>query len=97
MRFGRILLASLTAFAAYSYAQNAPSVRPHDPFPRLLQVVVPLFVAATESAAAPPILKAPPQSILALDGPAPGSLLLVASTHALDLSERTHPRLLLRC
>jgi hypothetical protein len=101
MRFGRILLASLTALAAYSYTQTAPALRQHDSFPRLFQAVVPLFVAATESSASAPVLKTPLQSVLALEAlsvtPLGGSLVLVASSTALDLSQRCHRRIQLRC
>ncbi len=101
MRFGRILLASLTALAAYSYTQTSPSLRQHDAFPRILQAVVPLFVAASESSTSGPALKTPLQSVLALDAlavtPLGGSLVLVASCAALDLSERRHQQTQLRC
>ena len=100
MRFGRILLASLTALAAYSYTQAAPEVRHYDSFPRLLQVVVPLFVAAEASINAP-IAKAPAQSVLALEALAEtrlaGSLILLASVVAISLHFRRHQRTLLRC
>ena len=99
MRFGRILLASLTALAAYSYAQQAP-VAHYESFPRLFHVVVPIFAAAVESAGTPAI-KAAPQSLLALEAltatPLAGSLILLASFIAIDLVLRRHTRQFLRC
>jgi hypothetical protein len=101
MRFGRILLASLTALAAYSYTQSMADVRTHDAFPRLLQAVVPLFVAASESVSSAPAAKTPAHAVLALDALSEtsfaGSLILVASALAVDLSSRRHQRTLLRC
>ncbi len=100
MRFGRILLASLTALAAYSYAQQTPVVRQNDVFPRLFHVVVPIFAAAAESVAAP-IAKAAPQTLFALQAlkatPLAGSLVLLASFIAVDLVLRRHQRQFLRC
>jgi len=100
VRFGRILLASLTALAAYSYTQAAPEVRHSDAFPRLFQVVVPIFVAAEASVAAP-VTHAPAQSLLALaalaETPLAGSLILVASVLAIHLHLRRNQRTLLRC
>src|SRR5262249_56452808 len=101
MRFGRILLASLTALAAYSYTQATPMVRQHDAFPRLFHVVVPLFAAVADSAVNAPIAKTPAQAVLALDAltatPLAGSLILLASFLAVDLLNRRHQRSLLRC
>src|SRR5215469_2080626 len=101
MRFGRILLASLTALAAYSYTQYAPSARQHESYPRLFQAVVPLFAAVADSSANTTIEKAPPQSLLALDvltqTPLAGSIILLASFVAIDLVTRRHQRSLLRC
>src|ERR1051325_5473017 len=100
MRFGRILLASLTALAAYSYTQSAPAPQ-HDSFPRLFHAVVPIFAAIADSSSAAPTAKAPPQAVLALDAltatPLAGSLVLVASSTAVDLLNRRHQRTLLRC
>ena len=100
MRFGRILLASLTALAAYSYTQPAPAPQ-YSPFPRLLHVVVPIFAAIADSSAAAPAAKAPAQALLALEvltaTPLAGSLILVASFAAVDLLTRRHQGPLLRC
>ncbi|HWZ31322.1 MAG TPA: hypothetical protein VNX18_08320 [Bryobacteraceae bacterium] len=101
MRFGRLLLASLTALAAYSYTQAAPMLRQHESFPRLLQAVVPLFAASVESSSGTPVSKSPAQALLTLDAlmltPLGGSLILVASLIAIDLRTRRHQRALLRC
>jgi hypothetical protein len=101
MRFGRILLASLTALAAYSYAQTTPVVRQYDAFPRFLQAVAPLFAGASEASVNPPIAKTDAHAWLALDAltatPLAGSLILVASAVAIDLLSRRHQRTLLRC
>lgn len=101
MRFGRIVLVSLTALAAYSYAQSAPDLRQHDAFPRLFQAVVPLFVAAADSAIHVPVTRPPAQAVLSLDAlsltPLAGSLILLASFIAFDLAGRRHQRPLLRC
>jgi|SRR5579872_6337122 len=101
MRFGRILLASLTALAAYSYAQSTPALRQHDAFPRLFQAVVPLFAAVADSSIHAPTAHPPAQASLALDAltstPLGGSLILLASFNAIDLSTRRHDRQLLRC
>ena len=98
MRFGRLLLASLTALAAYSYTQATPELRHYES--RLLQLVVPIFVAAEQSVATP-IAKAPAQSVLALEALSEtllaGSLILVASILAVHLHQRKHQRTLLRC
>jgi hypothetical protein len=101
MRFGRLLLASLTALAAYSFAQTAPAAGQHESFPRLLQAVVPLLVAAAESGSSTPVLKTPAHAILTLGAltltPLGGSLALLASLIAIDLGNRRHQRTLLRC
>ncbi len=101
MRFGRILLASLTALAAYSYTQTAPVVRQHDAFPRFLQAVAPLFAAASEVSDHAPIAKTDAHAWLTLDAltatPLAGSLILVASLIAIDIQSRRHQRTLLRC
>src|SRR5262249_21762925 len=103
MRLGRILLASLTALCAYSYANSlSHSVSPatSDSFPRLLQAVVPLFVAAAESASPAPSVAAPSHDffdVAALSAtPLAGSLCLVASFLAVDLYRRRHLRAFLR-
>src|ERR1700683_3206529 len=98
MRFGRIILASLTAFAAYSYAQGAPPPATHESL-RLLQTVVPMLVHAVDSAASAPVVKSTAQAVLQLDAltstALAGALCLIAV--AVNLSERRHQRTLLRC
>src|SRR5947209_1520220 len=100
MRFGRILLASLTALAAYSYAQQAPAAH-YESLPRLLNAVVPIFAAAVDSQTAAPMAKSPAHAILALDvlntTPRAGSLILLSSSSAVDLLTRRHQRQSLRC
>jgi hypothetical protein len=101
MRFGRLLLASLTALAAYSYAQQVPAPRQADHFPRLLHVVVPFLAAAAESNSAVSVTHTDPQAFLALEAlnqtPLSGSLILLASTTSIDLQSRRHPYQSLRC
>src|SRR5262245_49826721 len=99
MRLGRLLLASLTALAAYSYTQAAPVVR-HETLPSLLQAVVPLFAAATEATTSAPVAHST-QAILDLSAltatPLAGSIVLLASFIAINLAMRRHQRSLLRC
>ena len=68
MRFGRLILASLTAFAAYSYAQVAPGPANTSQSLRLFQAVVPMLVHAADSAASAPVVKSAPHAVLALVG-----------------------------
>jgi hypothetical protein len=104
MRFGRIILASLTALVACSYAQGAPSsagaVTRTDSL-RLLHTVVPLFVCAVESASPAPIVKSAAHAVLTLgalaETPLSGALYLVASLFAVNVLARRHQRALLRC
>lgn len=104
MRLGRIILASLAALAAYSYAQGAaelPRVIASDSLPRLLQAVVPLLASAAESIAPAHIEKSAPHAVFELNALTAtalgGSLCLVASATAVDLLARRHQRALLRC
>lgn len=101
MRLGRLLLASLTALAAYSYAQAAPRPANTHESLRLLQAVVPLLVHAADSVSSTPIVKSTAQAVFALDAlsatPLAGSLCLVASVFAIDLLGRRHQRNHLRC
>lgn len=103
MRFGRILLASLTALCAYSYANSASHSVPaatSDAFPRFLQAVMPLFVSAAESASPAPAPSTPNHAffdVAALSTTSlAGSICLVASLLAVDLLQRRHQRALLR-
>ena len=97
MRFGRLLLAGLTALAAYSYAQAAPQPDAHQSF-RVWQAVVPILVHAADSVSSAPVVHSAAQALLALDAtPLRGSLFLVASLVAINAIERRHQRSLLRC
>jgi len=103
MRLGRIILASLTALAAYSYATDASqSVRAASPdaFPRLLQAVAPLLAAAGDLASTTQNYKTNPSAILPLEALTTtiygSSLVLLASFIAVDLLSRRHQRTLLR-
>jgi hypothetical protein len=99
VRFGRIILASLTAFAAYSYAQVAPTPANTHESLRLLQTVVPMLVHAVDSAASAPVIKSTAHAVLTLDALSStslaGSLCLIAV--AIDLIARRHQRTFLRC
>ena len=101
MRLGRLLLASLTALAAYSYAQAAPETAHAHESLRILQVVVPLLAHASDSVSTAPVVKAAPQAIFALETlnttSLAGSLILVSSIIAIDLILRCHTKQLLRC
>ncbi len=103
MRFGRIILASLTALAAsYSFAQTMPRpVAASESLPRLLQIVMPMFVSAAESTSATPSVASASHAEFALAAlvrtPLSGSLCLVSSLAAVDLGQRRHQRALLRC
>ena len=105
MRFGRIILASLTALVACSYAQGAPSsageVTRTDSLPRLLHTVVPLLVSAAESVSPAPVARSAVHAVLALEAlaatPLAGALYLVASLLAVNVLLRRHQRTLLRC
>jgi hypothetical protein len=97
MRFGRLLLAGLTALAAYSYAQSVP----HPDAPqslRLLQAVVPILIHAADSVSSAPVLPAAARAVFSLDAlaatPLCGSLFLLASLYA---ALRRQPPSLLRC
>jgi len=101
VRLGRLILASLTALAAYSYAQAAP--RPasaHDSL-RVLQAVVPLLAHAADSISTAPAPNAPAHAVFTLDAlrstPLAGSLFLLASLIAIDLIARRHTPKSLRC
>jgi len=102
MRFGRIILASLTALAAYSYACEAQALQANasGSFPRLLQFTVPLFVAASESASPAPAAPAANHAVFTIEAltatPLGGSICLLASFIAVDLYRRRHQRALLR-
>jgi len=100
MRIGRLLLAGLTALAAYSYAQTASRPATHESL-RILQAVVPMLVHASEAVSSAPVVRTPARTVLALDALAAtaysGSLCLVASLIALNLLARRHQRSLLRC
>jgi hypothetical protein len=100
MRLGRIILASLTALAAYSYANNAspaPSAT-YDSL-RLLQYVAPLLAAADLSSQSHAD-ESNPTAILPLEALCTtsyaSSLVLLASFVAVDLFRRRHQRTLLR-
>ncbi|MGH9559709.1 MAG: hypothetical protein ACRD30_10750 [Bryobacteraceae bacterium] len=100
MRLGRLILASFTALAAYSYAQVAAPVsglrRPvsaHESL-RILQAVVPLFASVAEAAPVAPAVHPPAHSVFALEALAST---LIASFAAVDLVSRRHHRSLLRC
>lgn len=103
MRLGRIILASLTALCAYSYANGVAHALPpatSGAFPRLMQAVMPLFVAAAESASPAPASPAGQHAFYAVTAltatPLAGSICLLASLLALDLHRRRHQRALLR-
>ena len=100
MRFGQLLLAGLTALAAYSYAQSLP----HPDAPpslRVWQAVVPILVHAADSVSSAPAVHQTAHAFFALDAlaatPLSGSLVLVASVLASNAIERRHQRSLLRC
>jgi hypothetical protein len=100
VRFGRIILASLTALAAYSYACEAQSVHATAvAFPRLLQSVMPMLVAA-ESASPAPAAPASNPAIFTIEAltatSMSGSICLLASLIAVDLYRRRHQRAFLR-
>jgi len=105
MRFGRLILASLTALAAYSYAQDVPmSMRPmsaSDSLPSLLHAAVPLLAFAGESSAAAPVVNSTAYPVFTLEALTPtplgGSICLLASSVAVNLLIRRHQRTLLRC
>jgi hypothetical protein len=101
MRLGRFLLASLTALAAFSYAQTAPKPSGAHESLRVLQAVVPLLAHAADAVATAPAIHAPVYAVLALDAlkatPLAGALFLLASLIAVDLGRRRHQRSLLRC
>jgi hypothetical protein len=104
MRLGRIILASLTALAAYSYAQGAaasPQTFTADSLPRLLQSVVPLLACAADSVSPAHLEKSSPHIVFDLSAlsatPLCGSLCLMASVYAVNLLARRHQRALLRC
>jgi hypothetical protein len=103
MRLGRIILASLTALVAYSYANGGPaSIHPSAPdsFPRLLQAVAPLLAAAGDLSSATQNYETNPSAILPLKALSStlfgSSLVLLASFIAIDLYARRHQRTLLR-
>ena len=103
MRLGRIILASLTALAAYSYATDASQsvhTAAPDSFPRLLQAVAPLLAAAADLSSATQNYRTNPGAILPLEALTAtiygSSLVLLASFIAIDLLSRRHQRTLLR-
>jgi hypothetical protein len=67
----------------------------------LFQAVVPFFVQASESVSNPPVVKDAPHAELTLGALTAtslcGSLCLVASLFAVNISWRRHQRSLLRC
>lgn len=101
MRFGRLLLASLTAIAAYSYAQTAFKPASAHESLRVLKAVVPLLAHAADSVSSTPVARSAAHAVFALDAltatPLGGSLCLVASLIAVDVLARRHQRTLLRC
>jgi hypothetical protein len=105
MRFGRIILASLTALVACSFTHGGPSstgeVTRTDSLPRLLHTVVPLFVSAVESVSPAPVARSSAHAVLTLEAlaetPLSGALYLVASLFAVNVVLRRHQRALLRC
>jgi hypothetical protein len=102
MRLGRIILASLTALAAsYSYAQTLPRPVAQSESLRLLQAVTPLFVSVGDSASVAPADSSTSHVVFTLAAlvgtPLVGSLCLVSSFAAVNLSARRHQRILLRC
>ncbi|HML17123.1 MAG TPA: hypothetical protein VK419_08860 [Bryobacteraceae bacterium] len=104
MRLGRIILASLTALVAYSYAQGvaeSPRAIASDSLPRLLHAAAPLLACAAESIAPAHPKTSAPQAVFGLDAltatPLGGSLCLVASAFAINHLARRHQRALLRC
>ncbi len=104
MRFGRIILASLTALVACAYTQGTPSsagaVTRTDSL-RLLHSVVPLLASAAESVSPAPIVKSAAHAVFTLEAlaetPLSGALYLVASLFAVNVLARRHQRALLRC
>jgi hypothetical protein len=104
VRFGRILLASLTALAAYGYAHGTSSraeeLRP-DPLPRLLQAVVPLFICAADCQDTASDSTTSSHAVFELealtDTRLGGSVWLLQSLQAVDLHARRHPPAFLRC
>jgi hypothetical protein len=107
MRLGRIILASLTALAAYSYANSASqSMHPATADSlradslRLLQYVAPLLAAAGDLSSQSHVDETDPTAILPLQElnhtPYGSSLILLASFVAVDLVSRRHQRTLLR-
>jgi hypothetical protein len=103
MRLGRIILASLTALAAYSYATDASQsvhTAAPDSFPRLLQAVAPLLAAAGDLSSTAQNYRTNPSAILPLEALTAtiygSSLVLLASFIAVDLLSRRHQRSLLR-
>ncbi len=104
MRLGRIILASLTALAAYSYAQariDLPRPVASDSMPRLLHAVLPLLACAAESISPAHAETSSQQASFPLSAlnatPLGGSLCLVASVLAVNLLARRHQCTLLRC
>ena len=94
MRLGRLILASFTALAAYSYAQAAPRpVSAHESL-RILQSVVPLFASMADSAPTVPAVKPPTHAVFTLEAL---TAALIASFAAVNLLLRRHQRSLLRC
>jgi hypothetical protein len=87
MRLGRLLLAGLTALAAYSYAQAAPAPGVHQSL-RILQAVVPILVHAADSVSSAPVIPAAAHTVFSLDALALtalcGSLFLLASVYAMS-------------
>jgi hypothetical protein len=103
MRLGRIILASLTALVACSYA-NGGTASLHSPapdsFPRLLQMVAPLLAASVDLAPAAHGDEPGRSAVLPLEAltltPYGSSLVLLSSLVAIDLYSRRHQRTLLR-
>jgi hypothetical protein len=102
VRLGRLILASLTALAAYSYANNASQhvdSTASDSL-RLLQYVAPLLAAAADLSSHTHAEESNPSAILPLEALSStlygGSLVLLASFVAVDVFRRRHQRTLLR-
>lgn len=101
MRLGRLILASFTALAAYSYAQAAPRpVSAHESL-RIFQAVVPLFTSVADAVPSTPAAHPAPHAVFTLEAltatPLAGAICLIASLAAVNLLLRRHQRSLLRC
>jgi hypothetical protein len=113
MRFGRIILAGLaplvglSAFAAglFPHASGASNSAQHITNPdsplSFFETMVPALMASAESVPSAPVHGATGHAVLTLESlsttPFRGSLCLLSSVVALNLFERRHQRLSLRC